>query len=351
MNTTVDIEYAYVGKFWSPSCCSRSPIDGRFLMSFDATNLQIIDLFHSRSRKLQFDFSFATSKGKSLKISGKFDIEDVFPLNLETMIVMLLVTEDNVNRTYIGTAKIDFSNWTVFIRQILSFNELMYSFNWIPLSTPPNLTDGLILCFTDALESLHSLVLKIGTDGKLKATEWRLPGIHVFAFHDGYVYGHTRTAETHDQLVKIPFPVDRQTETSIERLCSFNVCSLFGWDTMCCIGQIVYILRYDSVENKSVMFSMDMNTRDWRPTGLVLDGQVDLMITDKKRTLIIRMYDDNPFSLSKYYRFTINEPDSLAYLTWLRLKRMFDVRPSSYQFILSRLPSNYKPKCPFSVTN
>ncbi|KAI6211106.1 hypothetical protein M3Y96_00398200 [Aphelenchoides besseyi] len=61
---------------------------------------------------------------------------------------------------------------------------------------------------------------------------------------------------------------------------------------------------------------------------------------------MVTTLDDDP---SKYnvYRVNVNQPDKLSDLVWLRLKRIFDARPSVYKFILSLSPTNFKQECPF----
>ncbi|KAI6218094.1 hypothetical protein M3Y95_01183700 [Aphelenchoides besseyi] len=66
---------------------------------------------------------------------------------------------------------------------------------------------------------------------------------------------------------------------------------------------------------------------------------------------LVKMDTDNQLQASRINvpvkMKPFGEPDKLSDLVWLRLKRIFDARPLAYEYILSQLPANFKPKCPF----
>ncbi|KAI6236719.1 hypothetical protein M3Y95_00188300 [Aphelenchoides besseyi] len=110
----------------------------------------------------------------------------------------------------------------------------------------------------------------------------------------------------------------------------------------CYIGKTLFVssLRV----GKQEIFSLDLETLEWKRTQIRLENVASIS-THEKGTLLVTAY--NYFSSAeRVFRFVFNEPDKLSDLSWLQLKRIFDARPSAYEFILSQLPKNFKQKCP-----
>ncbi|KAI6221136.1 hypothetical protein M3Y95_01008900 [Aphelenchoides besseyi] len=115
-------------------------------------------------------------------------------------------------------------------------------------------------------------------------------------------------------------------------------------DKFCCVGRQVFFVDRSNNENKYKIVSLDLDTKKWQRTSFEFPRTYICMHNDGERTLIVTTHDGATRSI---HRFVYNQPDKLSDLVWLRLKRIFDARPSSYEFILSQLPKNFKQKCPF----
>ncbi|KAI6203420.1 hypothetical protein M3Y94_00554100 [Aphelenchoides besseyi] len=113
---------------------------------------------------------------------------------------------------------------------------------------------------------------------------------------------------------------------------------------MCLIGKTLFVHSYCAQNEKGRTVSLDLDTLEWK-SGMISSNSVRPIGTDGERALIFTKPFDG--TLSTVYRYVFNEPDKLSDLVWLRLKRIFDAQPSAYEYILSQLPDNYKPKCPF----
>ncbi|KAI6204306.1 hypothetical protein M3Y94_00658400 [Aphelenchoides besseyi] len=109
------------------------------------------------------------------------------------------------------------------------------------------------------------------------------------------------------------------------------------------VGKRVFKDVYLESENKTFIFSLDVDSLEWKKT-VTLKGRISERMSNGTRTLIVRMFPHPEDSLvSELHRFVF-EPEKLSTLVWLRLKRIFDAHPSAYEFICGKIPATFKLK-------
>ncbi|KAI6215820.1 hypothetical protein M3Y94_00429700 [Aphelenchoides besseyi] len=113
----------------------------------------------------------------------------------------------------------------------------------------------------------------------------------------------------------------------------------------CRVGkQLFGYINYYSWPYKSQIVSLNLDTLEWNENWIKLDGTVNEMVTDGEHTLIIRVQRKDGYHY--YYRFVVNKPYSLSTCVWRNLQSIVHSRPDVYNFICSKLPTNFRPPRP-----
>ncbi|KAI6203492.1 hypothetical protein M3Y94_00563300 [Aphelenchoides besseyi] len=348
----------WMGKFTPARPAFHDTIDGRFVISDTAQTIKIVDLFHSKTTELRFDFSLATVDGVPLKTSDQYRIEGAYALDLSTMIVRFDCYSGH--SSYLGVARTDFDRSLMIVQQTirLSTDQIRYS-SLIPQSYPPNLHEGLILWTASYYFAREGyFLLKMDTDNQLRASRINVPvEMKAFGCFNGFLYGLTVDISVNPGDVNSPSPTHlvgvslangehfRALTSNYEIVKGLSLSSSLGLPRrMCLIGKTLFVYKNSRQNEEARTVSLNLETLEWKNTMISLDS-VQPIGSDGKRTLILTTVP-NSTSLT-VYRYVFNEPDKLSDLVWLRLKRIFDARPLAYEYILSQLPANFKPKCPF----
>ncbi|KAI6197847.1 hypothetical protein M3Y94_01274000 [Aphelenchoides besseyi] len=355
---SIDIRRAYLGSFELSVYESKFCVDGRFAFTYsdcDFPEIYMIDLFHGRkSGVLRSDFSTATINTNPLIPQGRFCVKQVLPVSLDTLII---ISEDygGVGNRYLAIGKLDFNQSRVSILKTISVPLEQGCWKLIGQTGRSNLIDG-ILSTSMNINNGNSRyqTIKFEYDGQLKTTQSvELPNrMQVIGLFDDFICGfkYKRNGIRFDlkSVVKVSISTSEVTEQSIENTeILFNDnCTLFDYN-MVCLGSILFLYGYYSSTNKSRIFLLDLNTLEWTYSGLDFNGRIHVLRTDGEKTLIVSTYTDVD-GLNSFYRFAIRQPDSLADLTCLAIKRRADRDASFYTYILSKLPKTSRFRCPFS---
>ncbi|KAI6174437.1 hypothetical protein M3Y98_01190200 [Aphelenchoides besseyi] len=353
---SIDIGRTYMGRFYSSVYESKFCVDGRFAFTYsdcDFPEIYMIDLFHGRkSGVLRSDFSSATINNISLIPQGRFCVKQVLPVSLDTLII---ISEDygGVGNRYLAIGKLDFNQSRVSILNTISVPLEQGCWKLIGQTERSNLTDG-ILSTSMNINNGNSRyqTIKFEYDGQLRITQSvELPNrMQVIGFFDeficGFIYKRNGVRFDLKRLVKVSIStseVIEQTTKNTEILFKDN-CTLFDYN-MVCLGPSLFLYAYYASTCRSRIFSLDLKTLEWTNSRLDFNGRIHVLRTDGEKTLIVSTYTDVD-GLNSFYRFAIRQPDSLADLTCIAIKRRTDQDASFYSYILSKLPKNSRFRCP-----
>ncbi|KAI6229636.1 hypothetical protein M3Y95_00551700 [Aphelenchoides besseyi] len=294
---------------------------------------------------------------------------------------LLTFGSDNSNDFYIGVGNFDFERSLFVVKQttFVPYSERIRC-TWYPQSHPPELCKGFVLKGAYSFpRRLVYFVIEMGSDNQLTVSPLEVPsGMSVFGCFDGHLYGLSYEETTNDNDVNRPIDlidfqlpngkpsrkrtisdVNRPTDlidsqrpkgkSSRKRTINWDVAKNNDIHYMSaltgCLGKTLFARNERGKETEIV--SLDLKTLEWKSTNIVLKD-VQIIGSDEKKALVVTTRDYLS-SLDAIYRFVFNEPDELSTLVWLRLKRIFDDRPEAYEFILSKIPANYKQKCPLKL--
>ncbi|KAI6179253.1 hypothetical protein M3Y98_00590500 [Aphelenchoides besseyi] len=356
----------WMGVFPECRCYYPSLIDGRFLISKTDVCFTLTDLFHTKTRELKIDVS--------PRKSGIFR-RSFYVLNLNTILLVF----GNDNSPYLGIGEIDLERSMMVVKQAVTLPIGCHKYEWYPTSHPPNLHEGFILASSSLLEIPDYFIVKMGTDNRLRVSKLAVPrAMKAVACFDGFLYGlyydrnsdndsgrsldlvkfsistgkSVREKTTNQAIVSSPFHV------SIISLNSNNpilCCSLMHVDSqlICVASEGPFFYRsYFEQSGKCKIISLDLDTKEWKQAAFDFTHSVRSISSDGERMLVVWTKSDYADEFNVYRlvfnRNIFSQPDKLCDLAWLRLKRIFDALPSSYDFILSQLPANFKQKCPIS---
>ncbi|KAI6235568.1 hypothetical protein M3Y95_00065300 [Aphelenchoides besseyi] len=340
----------FMGKFLYLHTRSTYSIDGRFVLLRSNGRINMIDLFHTQMRTFHIDVSSATVEGCPLAMNvGELWIHDVFALD---------VVE---NSNYLGIGNIDFEHSVVIVKQTVAVpvNDRFLAPKWFPQSYPPDLYKGVIIGLHDDDNNIYNyFVVQIGSDDHFRLFSIDFPlEMIAFGYFDGFFCGivFEQTGRYMEQtksidLVKYSISTGERTQEQtinweIIEFSHSDISRRFSPD-MCRVGRTLFVLDFSKKENEFKIISFDLDSLEWQRSSFPGGNKVHSLLSDGERTLLCCTSHFNEHMRS-YNRFVLNEPDKLSNLVWLRLKRIFDARPTSYEFILSQLPTNFKPKCPF----
>ncbi|KAI6204191.1 hypothetical protein M3Y94_00644000 [Aphelenchoides besseyi] len=334
----------FMGKF--STSLEQFCVDDRFLFSYEDNNttstiwLCVSDLFYSQERRLAIDFG---------KPDETFWIYGLFAIDLNT-IVIIYESHDSGN-IYVGIGRVDFEAARVTIENSVSMAwDLHHLLNWTAQSDPPNLHDGVVLQL-DVNDDFFYATFKMKADGSLELKQLDLTGgMKLIGVFDGCLYGLLFNNRCNHMPLKLK-AVSLETGEQIEKLTinwdilNVSLMNYYSEYVAACIGRKAVIAAYNSHKKKTRICELDLKTLKWERTSVELAGHVFLLHNNKNQTLI--MCEKYVHSTEgNFYRF-VYEPDRLSDCAWLQLKRIFDSVPGSHDYILSQLPSNFKPRCPF----
>ncbi|KAI6180269.1 hypothetical protein M3Y98_00701800 [Aphelenchoides besseyi] len=349
---SIDVNnHCFMGKLLSSELSSPfSVVDGRFLLSLSWSDnvFRITDLFYSREKKLTFVFTTATIDGQRLESDGgHFVVYDFYALDLRTMIVCF--TNRNSLSQYVGVATVDFERSCAVIEQTFSLGIVsVYHTKWFPKSRPANTSDGLIL-MCHCGYGIGYFEIKLGTENQLVKTKLDLPlNMTIFGYFDGCLYGLLRIRVPPSiAMVKYSFETRKQIrENTVNwEMLRDNDYEFSLSEGMCCVGTKLFVCNFSAAQMKSRDVCLDLQTLEWQRTADVFDDRIFRMSSDEQRTFIVSTLE-NDSKMYRIYRF-VNNPDKLSDCAWLQLKRIVDTIPGSYEFIISQLPTNFKPRSLF----
>ncbi|KAI6210428.1 hypothetical protein M3Y96_00327000 [Aphelenchoides besseyi] len=337
----------FMGKF--PTTMLQFCVDGRFLFSYEENNttstifLCVLDLFYSEQRKLPIDFGQADER---------FWIYDLFAIDLNTSVIIYESYGDG--NVYVGIGNVDLEAARVTIENSIQMAwDLHHLLNWTAQSNPPNLHDGVVLQL-DVNDEFFYATLKMKADGSLELKQLDLTdGMKLIGVFDGCLYGLLLGGQFNQLSVELK-TVSLENQAKIKKpttnlhVLNNSLLDHYAHYMVACIGRTAFIAAHDSVEKKTRMCALDLSTLRWERTSLELADHVRLLHNNNNQTLIMCEKKELHSTEGSFHRF-VYEPDRLTDCVWLRLKCIFDSVPGSYDYILSQLPSNFKPRCPFSL--
>ncbi|KAI6212100.1 hypothetical protein M3Y96_00504800 [Aphelenchoides besseyi] len=148
--------------------------EGRFLICNSGGGFTVVDLFHTKTKKLIFKFSTATIGGVPLKTNDKITgVESAFAFDLNTMLILLTLRDS----AYLAIGEVDFKRSNVFVKQTtkLTLSFQLDGARWLPLSYPPNLYEGVILNVYNHRDDSEFFTVKMETNNELQVSHLKVP--------------------------------------------------------------------------------------------------------------------------------------------------------------------------------
>ncbi|KAI6206822.1 hypothetical protein M3Y94_00957700 [Aphelenchoides besseyi] len=328
----------------------RYTVDGRYLFSSSRTHLQISDIFHSKTRHFEYQFSPESRvDGYIIKFTGKPSVSDVYPLNLDSVLMRFHCKSNLGPDQYLGVGRIDHENSVVIVEQAMRHYSWIVDGSWLPSSFPPNLESG-ILCLGFLRNPTRLGYIALRTDERnilRKTSVMEIPvGMEAFAVNDEFVYGLANRETANRQLIGIDMvTIDLSTGELIRQPTSYSeeLKDLRFWNIYV-VGKHVFKYLHSKSDNTSFLVSLDTETLEWKKK-ITLNGRIDELISDRTRTLIAQV-QTNPQGpqCAVYYRFVMDGPEKLSTLAWLQLNKMFADCPSLYESVLRKLPATFNLK-------
>ncbi|KAI6203006.1 hypothetical protein M3Y94_00506600 [Aphelenchoides besseyi] len=102
-----------------------------------------------------------------------------------------------------------------------------------------------------------------------------------------------------------------------------------------------------SDDSMNSIYVFDLQTLEWKNTGIQLGGQISHMSSADDNVLIINVTKNFKFNCREVYRFPIFGPDSLINLSWMAARRRAQFEPEFYDQTLQKLPTNCHLRCPW----
>ncbi|KAI6229665.1 hypothetical protein M3Y95_00554800 [Aphelenchoides besseyi] len=320
------IERSYVGTYFCGFDDQAFSIDGRFVFSDDDGIATILDLFHSKDRSIPIEIKRPLEQGSERWISEKFF------LDLNTTLVIFSEYDGIGCLSYLGIGTNDMQ--TIADKEAASI-----------------LRDGVYALYVNFEDDRrYAFNMKTNQNGEVCLSQSiELPiGITEFGLFDGHIYGFLDKTDTIvpdlSKIVKVSVESGEQ-----ELLPTTNSAMLFedGYDAvgkMICVGWKVYVSTRSGWEDKSRLVTLNLESLEWSKTELEFDGWIQWLTSDGKRALIVGLE-------SACYRFIVEQPDSLWNLVSMAIKQQSDSNPRYREYILSKLPTNSKFRCPFSIND
>ncbi|KAI6211842.1 hypothetical protein M3Y96_00477200 [Aphelenchoides besseyi] len=336
----------------------RYTVEGRYLFSSSRTHLQISDIFHSKTRLFDYQFlSPSLVNGHVAAFMSKPSVFNFYPLNLDSVILRYSAYDKYHSSLYLGVGRIEYKNSAVIIEQSTYYNSHLFEDSWVPLSFPPDLRNG-ILCRGLLRDPCRYGYILLRTDehGSLRLnSDMEIPeDMEAFAVTNEFVYGLEDRTTADRQLIGIDLvtvnlstggKLIQQPTSYWEELKAIDCENLRMWNIGALVGKLVFKYLHSKSDNKSFLVSLDTESLEWNKM-VTLNGHIDQLISDRTRTLIARVqtnHSEDP-SVVQYYRFVMDGPEKLSMLAWLQLNKMFNVNPSLYKFVLSKLPETFNLK-------
>ncbi|KAI6212958.1 hypothetical protein M3Y94_00091700 [Aphelenchoides besseyi] len=128
-------------------------------------------------------------------------------------------------------------------------------------------------------------------------------------------------------------------ENEALRLCGYS----YVW-----IKDKLFTYAYTSSDYSMVsIYVFDLETLEWKNTGIELGGQIDHMSSADDNVLIVNVTKGFKYNCREVYRFPIFGPDSLINLSWMAARRRAQFEPEFYDQTLQKLPTNCHLRCPW----
>ncbi|KAI6206797.1 hypothetical protein M3Y94_00954700 [Aphelenchoides besseyi] len=328
----------------------RYTVDGRYLFSSSSTRLQISDIFHSKTRYFEFQFSpKLLVNGHVCTFTSKPSVDDLYPLNLDSVLMSFNDKSYSGSSLYLGVGRVDLEKSVVFVEQAIYHNGYTFNASWIPSSFPPDLKSGILYqgmfnypscCGYIALQTDERGILrKTSVIEKPVRTE-------AFAVKNEFVYGLAERTEIMEVIGIDMMTLNLSTGKIIRQPTSNweELKDLYRWQIFTVVGKHFFTHLHSQSDNTSFLVSLDTESLEWK-IRLTLNGRIDELISDRTRTLIVRVRT-NPKdpSVVQYYRFVMDGPEKLSTLAWLQLNKMFADCPSLYESVLRKLPATFNLK-------
>ncbi|KAI6204021.1 hypothetical protein M3Y94_00624200 [Aphelenchoides besseyi] len=331
---------------------SRLTVDGRYLFLRSDDKLQILDIFHSKTRSfnLQFGPKITIDGNSHWWLGDKPKLHEFYPIDINTVLAVLRLNGVH----YLGVGRIDYEHSVVLIKRTVSTNNRIFLNSWLPLSYPANLNDG-VLCREGINRTWEGryFAFPCGDESKLQNSAYmkHLLVDEPFAYEDGVCYNlsfflnHTidlpEVPVMHVELERINVLTGKKTikpTKNWEEMVDLMNLDVINPFTTVAVGKRLFKSVALKSKDKNSIFMLDTDSLEWRKM-ISFNRRHISYTSDGTKTLIARVRS-NPESANifKFYRFVF-EPEKLSTLVWLRLKRIFDARPSAYEFILSKVPA------------
>ncbi|KAI6215772.1 hypothetical protein M3Y94_00423900 [Aphelenchoides besseyi] len=279
-----------------------------------------------------------------MPLARHIEVENFYAIDLENSLVLF---DNPFYGCCVGTGVLNREQSTVVIGQstaIFSGILLTSKSRFFPKSYPANLKDGFILKLAVQGRSDYFDV-KLDEQNQLQATKINWLSNMVVGTVDGELVYSLRWKFTDDGTQQKRDYVElrkRSLETgelssypTINWKASNEVKVILG----CRVANKFFGYTKNYSTSKSQIVSLNLDTLEWKETGIELHGYVHQMATDGERTLIICVRKNDGYVY--YYRFVVNKPDSLSTCIWHNLQSAANSRPDVYDFIRSKLPTNF----------
>ncbi|KAI6204180.1 hypothetical protein M3Y94_00642700 [Aphelenchoides besseyi] len=312
MASTVEIsedasKQTSLGAFSKSCTYSYLVLDGRYMFFWQLGNLYITDFHLNQTSKFRFDLSSVADVW--------FDYDNVVVLDANTVVVAFNRYFD-MNKRFIAIGRIDRDQLTVTVEQPTVSDFDAYDLRKLLSSYPTDLKSGLHFLSIYGLK--YSKVV-MGTDGRLETTRIDFAtNMKLFGFFDGYFYGldqidqmeADRTRKINSvNLIKYSAETDEQTQMAtknweilLEDGYDFHVCYQIH-----CIGRTLFVHNSSREQKKTRIFSMDLNSLEWKRTNVEVDGMFRLMMSDGKETLFVGAHEGRHFPTFDVHRFDVKE--------------------------------------------
>ncbi|KAI6197696.1 hypothetical protein M3Y94_01255900 [Aphelenchoides besseyi] len=333
-------------------------VEGRFVITNNYRHAHIIDLCHSQLRELEYDFSsfFPTDSKKDPKNDPNviYNVLNIFLVDLKSVLLCYYEHKDREEYQHLSFGEVDLENSRIIVHSPIHLPHQQVLMQVVGQTQESNLTDG-VLAYCACEDYEHGLLQMITLDQNKELhakTVLELPSpIMIYGLIGGHVYGfkmNEKYWKDYEKLLVISIATGEKFELKTTN------CDLLGKqpkhcydDKLVCIGKKMFMTRPFRDENKSRLFSLNLETYQWTNTGIEFEDRGYFLHTDAERTLIVSKWRmGRPEPIRPFYRFSV-KPDLLQNLVWLAIKRRSDYDPSFYSHIIGQLPKKSKFRCPF----
>ncbi|KAI6181000.1 hypothetical protein M3Y98_00782000 [Aphelenchoides besseyi] len=277
---------------------------------------------------------------------SKPSVFNFYPLNLDSVILRYSAYDKYHSSLYLGVGRIEYKNSAVIIEQSTYYNSHLFE----------DKMEYYVEGYLEIPVATVTFLLRTDEHGSLRLnSDMEIPeDMEAFAVTNEFVYGLEDRTTADRQLIGIDLvtvnlstggKLIQQPTSYWEELKAIDCENLRMWNIGALVGKLVFKYLHSKSDNKSFLVSLDTESLEWNKM-VTLNGHIDQLISDRTRTLIARVqtnHSEDP-SVVQYYRFVMDGPEKLSMLAWLQLNKMFNVNPSLYKFVLSKLPETFNLK-------